>query len=360
MIKKKIVWLTGDYFVDVDMSIVPELKKNYDIKWIVIRTQNSQREVCDIPSIDKIVTIKHRSLSPLSIISYKNLIECIKKEKPELLYVDYIGMPYFFVLLSHVYDMRKVIFMAHNVAPRPTWNWQYKFYYPYIFRHLKNVHVPSTHNIPYIIENYPDLNYTYIPMTVKSFGKPTKVVDKSRKVIFLFFGHVMHNKRLDHLIQAYNTLSDEDKSNSEVIVYGKCQEPERYKKLAQGCDSIKLNFGYAPNEVIPDLFSSSSFLVLPYDNVDQSGPSMIALNYNLPMICSDLEGFKQIVNDGEDGFMYKKDDIDSLSAVLHKCINLSSMEYEMIKNKQAELTKKHFSLEAVAGEYIKMFNRIVE
>lgn len=39
--------------------------------------------------------------------------------------------------------------------------------------------------------------------------------------------------------------------------------------------------------------------MLPYQDVAQSGPHMIAYNYNLPVIASDINGFVERVEDGK-------------------------------------------------------------
>lgn len=36
MSKKKISWVTPDYFLDVDIPIVPNLLDEYDIIWIIL------------------------------------------------------------------------------------------------------------------------------------------------------------------------------------------------------------------------------------------------------------------------------------------------------------------------------------
>ena len=356
--KKSIVWLTADYFLDSDMQIVPMLKQKFNIIWFIIRNERSQREVSFAKEADEIISVKHRSLSPLCIFSYIHLIKKIKKYNPDILYIDYLGMPYFFPVLDKMFDINKVIFMAHNVKPRPTWNWQYRWYYPFIFHHIKNVHVPSTHNFSYMDEHYPNLKYTYIPMAVKSFGKASVGRIDDGKTRFLFFGHVMKNKHLDHLIEAFCGLSEEDKMKSELYVYGKCLTPDIYENMAQEEKTIHLNFGYVPNEQIPALFTSSSYLVLPYDNVDQSGPSMIAFNYNLPLICSDIEGFREIVNDGKDGFLYKRDDVQDLRQVLHRSINMTDLEYQTIRRNQKDNVEKTYSLEVISQKYSDMFNNL--
>lgn len=66
--------------------------------------------------------------------------------------------------------------------------------------------------------------------------------------------------------------------------------------------NITAEFRRIDDEEIPELFTKSDYLVLPYEDVAQSGPHMIAYNYNLPVIASDIDGFKERVVDGENGF----------------------------------------------------------
>ena len=40
MAKKKILWFTADFFIDVDRQLVPYLRKNseYEIRWVVVQS----------------------------------------------------------------------------------------------------------------------------------------------------------------------------------------------------------------------------------------------------------------------------------------------------------------------------------
>lgn len=40
MVKKKILWFTADFFIDVDRQLVPYLRKNseYEIRWVVVQS----------------------------------------------------------------------------------------------------------------------------------------------------------------------------------------------------------------------------------------------------------------------------------------------------------------------------------
>ena len=58
--------------------------------------------------------------------------------------------------------------------------------------------------------------------------------------------------------------------------------------------------------------------MLPYQDVAQSGPHMIAYNYNLPVIASDIDGFAERVEDGVNGFLFRVNDKESLKAAITK------------------------------------------
>lgn len=359
MEKKRIVWITEDSFIDVDMGIIPSLRYSFDIYWIVIMQSQTSRELPNNVTVNEVVKLKgrKRSLSTLSI--FYNLIKKVKDYNSDLIYLDIQGAPYFYPLVFKLLDVNKVVYLAHNIEPRPAWNRVDKIFIPYMLRRLKHVHAISSQYNDYLDSHYPNLDYYNIPMPIKSFGEP-KVSQIHNKVRFLFFGHVAVNKRLDKLIIAYKMLPKELQDKSELYVYGKCPEPNKYYEKAKGNEHIVLNFGFVKDKDIPNIFSSSSFLVLPYDDVSQSGPSMIAYNYNIPLICTDLPGFKEIVENGKTGFLYKTNDIVSLEKTLEVCIKMTSQEYETMKVNLKKCVDSNYTLTVLTQRYANMFNDIMK
>ena len=61
------------------------------------------------------------------------------------------------------------------------------------------------------------------------------------------------------------------------------------------------------NDEIILYFQEADYLVLPYDESTQSGPLLIAYNYNIPVIASDIELFKTMVCDKQNGSYLKKE-----------------------------------------------------
>ena len=359
MEKKKIVWITEDSFIDVDMGIIPSLRCSFDIYWIVIMQWKTNREIPNNDTVNEVVRLKgrKRSLSTLSI--FYHLIKKVNQYNPSLVYLDIQGAPYFYPLVFKYLDVNKVIYLAHNIEPRPAWNRVDKFFIPYMLRNLKYVHAISSQYNVFLDSHYPNLTYFNIPMPIKSFGE-SDMSQIHNKVRFLFFGHVAVNKRLDKLITAYKMLPKDFQDKSELYVYGKCAEPNKYIEMTDGNEHIVLNFGFVKDKDIPNIFTSASFLVLPYDDVSQSGPSMIAYNYNVPLICTDLPGFKEIVENGKTGFLYKTNDTDSLEKTLEICIEMKSQEYETMKVKLKKCVDSNYTLAVLTQRYTKMFNDIMK
>ncbi len=52
----------------------------------------------------------------------------------------------------------------------------------------------------------------------------------------------------------------------------------------------------------------------------QSGPLRIAYGYDIPVIASDLEGFKESVEENVTGVLFKSENVESLVEVMRRAI----------------------------------------
>ena len=200
-------------------------------------------------------------------------------------------------------------------------------------------------------------------MVPKEYGEPLELVEHEKRTVFLFFGKVYRVlKRFDLLLDAFLSLDDEHSRKSELWVYGKCDGEERckYEKMIDGHDNIKAMFDFVPDSMIPVLFSSASYLVQPYQKITQSGPTMIAYNYNLPIIASNIDGFKERVNDRKNGYLFEKDSVDALKHVLEICIDQSESEYKTIKKNLQQFVDQEYSKKAVIHKYCNMLDSFIK
>ncbi len=363
--KKRIVWVTGDYFIDVDCLLVPYLQQNYaeeyHIEWYVIKTANSNIPIPSTPN--KIFTLKYRGKDPRIISEYKYIFDAINFRKADIIYSDFFGVPYYFPYLLH-YSKKNtpIIHAAHNVVPYKGWPSKrlMTWYVNFIFRHNGYFQLFSKHLKEYFENKYPHKNLLICPMTTKGYGnvRTNKYNIDESKCNLLFFGNVKPNKRLDLLIDAINSLPSDKQEKIHLTVAGNCDNPEFYQEQIRNNNTISCYFHRIEDDEVPELFMKHQYLVLPYENVAQSGPHMIAYHYNLPVIASDIAGMAEHIIDGKTGFLFKVNDKESLKDVLERVVSLSSDYYLKIKGELQTYVDNNHSLEVIAKKYVYYFKSV--
>ena len=360
---KSILWLTADYFIDVDFLLVPYMKSNYPeykIKWVIICGADSKIEVN--PKLKcSIFKFKHRGRNPLIVYDYHKMFSMLKNEKYDLIYSDVVGFPYHYSLLYKFAKCTPIIHAAHNVIPYPVWPWWLKIYVKYIFETNQYFQMFSNFTAEYFQKRYPDKSFFYCPMTLKGYGKVStnKYKIDDSKLNLLFFGNVVLNKRLDLLIQAVKELPIETKGKVHLTIAGKCSAPQQYMEQIGNDESISAYFKRIDDCEIAELFTKHDFLVLPYQDVAQSGPHMIAYYYNLPVIASDIDGFKERVEDGVNGILFKSKSVDDLKEKIIKVANMTDDEKSKMKENLKTFAEENFGLEKVSQKYVEYFNSII-
>ena len=162
------------------------------------------------------------------------------------------------------------------------------------------------------------------------------------------------------LIDAVKELPVGVQQKVHLNICGNCRmDKEAFLQQIGDCKSISTYFKRIPDEEIPELFTKHQFFMLPYQDVAQSGPHMIAYNYNLPVIASDIDGFAERVEDGKNGFLFHVNDKESLKAAITKAVMLSSEEYKKLKKNLQEYVDENYSLKAVSGKYVEYFKTIL-
>lgn len=361
---KKILWITGDYFIDVDFLIVPYIKSHYDydIKWVVLKSINSGIYIDPTLPCD-IVEIRHKSKDPRIAFEFSRIFKKMNKSNADLIYSNFVGMPYYFPILRCYFKGVPIVHAAHNVIPYKGWpnKRMTSCYIKYIFRINNYFHLFSKFTADYFIRHYSNKSLMCCPMPLKSYGvvgTNNYNVDSS-KINLLFFGNVKANKRLDLLIKAMNLLPNDIQKKLHLNICGKCDNKDKYLQMIGDNHNIKTYFHRIADEDIPELFTKHDYLVLPYQDVAQSGPQMIAYNYNLPVIASDIEGFKERIEDGKTGYLFVSGDCNSLKDILNKVALLNNAEYIKMKKSLEEYVDKNYSLDKLASRYTAYFSTII-
>lgn len=372
MNKKKLCWVTGDYFVDCDLKLefLRFLSATYDIHWIVVfplRGRRYQEKEFDVvkPIINRIdfFYLEHRQRDIRTFGDMRRLRKMIMGDTPDIIYLNIgVGDPYF-VTLAYQLPAKRTIITAHQGRVHEGMNRKAftTMIRNLVYSRLRYVNMFSESQMVLFKETYPKSTVFLNHLGLKEFGLPSlqRGLDET-KVRFLSFGIINYAKNIELLIDAAEELYESGERGFVVSINGGCNKWDFYESRIKHPELFETDIRIVPNELIPNMFTRAHFFVQPYRVVSQSGPLKIAYSYNTPVIVSDLPGFTDEVVDGVTGFVFERDNKASLVATMKKAIACYRNGYASMLDSMKEYVLDHYSEKAMADNYLKMFNTVIK
>ena len=124
----------------------------------------------------------------------------------------------------------------------------------------------------------------------------------------LAIGHWGTYKRLETLMEAFPAVL-EKVPNAKLIVAGANHhtKPGYWESIREAQPKhLPIEFrGYVAEEDIPELFRTTSVLVMPYDSATgSSGPAHQACEYGIPIVCADISDLREMAADEDMAVSY--------------------------------------------------------
>ncbi|RXG12923.1 glycosyltransferase involved in cell wall biosynthesis [Leeuwenhoekiella aestuarii] len=365
---KKLIFLTGEDLLDVDLPIVKKIHPNFDFTWVVVLKGYGWFEEKDLIKISKENNIKlfvfkqtTKLKNPTTLFFHLKVLNFLRKLNPEYIYDSYLGVPYMHFFTSLFLNKRKFIIAIHDVIQHHKMKNKgiRAFYYNFLMRKYQNIHLFSKSQLEIFHQKKSNINKNVLlaPLALKSFGDPMSSLVEKEQFTFLFFGLIRENKGIDILIEAVNILNKTQK-NFRVIIAGKAADSswDKNKVKINNPLDFEVHIRTLKDHEIGEIMNRSHFLVLPYKDVTQSGVLLTSYNYGLPVIASNLEGFKEYIIDTETGFLFECNSAVSLASSMANALELNKSEYAEMKSNLNHFVKREISIESIAAKYIKYFN----
>jgi alpha-1,3-mannosyltransferase len=199
-------------------------------------------------------------------------------------------------------------------------------------------------------------NVIFIPDGIE-FEKFSKIKRKPEKNTLLFIGRLSPNKRIDRLIVVVSLLK-KDVPNIKLYVAGADWKGERRR-----VENLVRRKGLSKNVIFTGEVSENEKLAL-LSNVELFvsaseyegfGISVVeAMAAGLPVIANDIESFRNLIKNGESGFLIDYSDTEKVKNLLLKIRNLNLSK--ICGNAQIEAKKYDWKLsvnkiEEIYGEY---------
>lgn len=367
MSQKKIIWYTPTHFIDVDILVVPEIAKKCDVRWIIFGTsiskayQNIKNNEYFLDIKIDFYEIKRKWYSPFSYCEYKSLFCNFIKKDTDVIYINMAPQLFAFVAAKSVLPKDRAVFATHNVkTPKGARHeWLARYYMNRLIHTFQNFHVFSKNQQDYLEIRVHGKNVLYAPLVLKDYGEKGMRTISRTCINFLSFGHIRRYKRVDLLIEAAQQLYEETGMDFRVTIAGNCPNWKVYAKRIRYPNLFDLHIGFVDDGDVPNLFANADYLVLPYQDLAQSGAITVSFNYGVPVITSDILQFREFVKDGCNGFLFQSESIKSLKQVMRKVLELSPEEYEDLLNTTNDYVTTNYSLKNIVNFYIEYFNRLI-
>jgi glycosyltransferase involved in cell wall biosynthesis len=174
----------------------------------------------------------------------------------------------------------------------------------------------------------------------------------------LAIGHWGTYKRLETLMEAFPAVLRRV-PNAKLVVAG-----ANHHTRAGYWESIRaaqphhlpIEFrGYVAEEAIPDLYQSTSVLVLPYDSATgSSGPAHQACEYGVPIVCADIADLREMAADEDMAVsFYRTGDAKDLADRLVTILSSSELQRRMAEQNYAAGVR--MTMTCVIRNYLRWF-----
>ena len=142
---------------------------------------------------------------------------------------------------------------------------------------------------------------------------PPKGVDPPLKVLFL--GSLTSNKSVDTLVAALALLHP---GQAVLTIAGEGDERVRLEDMvwSMGLEEMVRFTGAVSPQEVPGLMASHDLLVLP--SLSEGRPNVVleAMAAGRGVVATDIEGVRELVRDGENGWLFKPRDVKGLAFLL--------------------------------------------
>ena len=198
-------------------------------------------------------------------------------------------------------------------------------------------------------------NITIIPIGAFSLFRNYDNNITPEKNSILFFGRITQYKGIEYLLNIIPRLIEKI-PDVKVTIAGE-GDLSPYRDIIKNIDTkhLEINNCYIDDKKVSELFQRADLIVLPYSSMTgQSGVLSIACAYHKPIVATDVSGFYEIVENGENGFLIPPRDEDALVRAITDILDNDDLKMKMIKNMQKKA--EELSWDNIAKKHIALYN----
>ena len=307
-----------------------------------------KRKSIDNFSRDKLLFENYaRYLDCLNPFSWIKLLIELKKNNVRVLLINWVHPFHSYIFIPIILFIKlflkvKVYFICHNVLPHESFPFV-KFIASITLSLSDRIIVHSSsqkETAKSLLRKNHEIILSLMPVFKVSENDKEVLPIENFKYKILFFGVIRYYKGVDILIEAFSSVL-ESMPQLELLVVGEKFNKDS-KKLIDNVDlliekyniqgSAKYINDFVPNEDIASYFEQCDVAVYPYRETSQSASLTLAYNYNRPVLASNIQSFRDVVIEGESGYLFDNTS-ENLAVSLFQFYNRDPKELSFSKIK---------------------------
>ena len=212
-------------------------------------------------------------------------------------------------------------------------------------------------NIKYLLGDDRKVRVINNCLLLKDGGSHTKT--PADGVVIVSANRFIPHKRLPWLVEVYAKIVG---ANNKLVLIGGGDEAE-IGKVKEAIKKYQLEDKVILKGILsfPDLyneFKQATFYVS--SSLEEGFPNVFieALNFGLPIISTDVGGCRELVKNGETGFLVPVDDLEQMSEKMK--LLTTDVELRNKLSRQAFESSKKFNLEFMVDEFINLYEGLLK
>jgi glycosyltransferase involved in cell wall biosynthesis len=359
----KVLFVTTESTMDHSYTMIKELRKHLTLNVIIIAKKLTPELEKYCETLDAKFFKRKSFKNPFSIFNEIKLLFSIRRQKADLVWFNVLSL-YQSVLVKLL--LKRTLVNAHDIELHTDEKDLHGILSQKItFRLYKNsIAVMSKTQAEHFEEKYgkrpyllqlPVINY-YTSVSRNNPVLNEGIKSTGSTVNFFFFGSILPYKGIEKLLGAAKILEDKG-LNFNINIYGKLMyDHEVILNRINDLKSVKFLNEFIDYRDVCRIYDENDVLVIPYIQVSQCGPLLIGFSRNVPVICSDLEGFTEYVEDNVSGFIFDNT-AEGLADKMNTLISDPGIISRIRENIKTDVFKK-FSMESLSSKYIEVFNSV--
>lgn len=186
--------------------------------------------------------------------------------------------------------------------------------------------------------------------------KPIEKQNKDGTIRFLFIGRLMKDKGIEEYLKVAEKLTKEH-SNLEFQILGSFEE-EKYKDIIKQNKNNKIKYLGTSSDIRNEI-RYVDCIVNPSYHEGMSNVLLEGAAMGKPLLASNIPGCREIIDDGENGFLFESKSTKSLKEVIIKFINLNDEKKRIMGQNSRIKVEKEFDRDIVINQYLKIIQSIL-